>query len=126
MKSFQIALRLAHDVQDMPELMAWADLAVASGGSTSWETAFMGLPTISIAIAENQQRIVDGLHAQSVAIRLGFHPGSSGVDIALPLETLIREKHRRKEMRDEAQRIVDGYGVARTLASLTVLASTLH
>lgn len=36
----------------MPELMAWADLSIAAGGSTNWELAFMGLPSLVITIAD--------------------------------------------------------------------------
>ena len=37
-------IRLESNVTNMPELMAWADVAITAGGSTCWETAFMGLP----------------------------------------------------------------------------------
>jgi UDP-2,4-diacetamido-2,4,6-trideoxy-beta-L-altropyranose hydrolase len=42
---------------NMPELMAWADIAVAAGGSTAWELAFMGLPSVFVILAENQIEI---------------------------------------------------------------------
>ena len=33
------AIRLLSAVTDMPGLMAWADVAVAAGGTTAWERA---------------------------------------------------------------------------------------
>ena len=42
---------------NMPGLMAWADIAVAAGGSTAWELAFMGLPSVFVILAENQIEI---------------------------------------------------------------------
>jgi UDP-2,4-diacetamido-2,4,6-trideoxy-beta-L-altropyranose hydrolase len=45
------------DASNMPELMAWADLAVAAAGSTCLELAFMRLPSLLFILAENQIRI---------------------------------------------------------------------
>ena len=41
---------------NMPNLMAWADLAITAGGSTCWELAFMGLPASLLILADNQRR----------------------------------------------------------------------
>jgi len=57
----------------MPELMAWADLALAAGGSTNWELAFMGLPRVIITVAENQSAIAQLLGKMGVTISLGWH-----------------------------------------------------
>jgi len=49
-------IRLESNVTNMPERMAWADVAVSAGGSTSWELAFMGVPILNLILAENQQQ----------------------------------------------------------------------
>lgn len=41
-------------VNNMAELMNKADLSIGAGGATTWERCFLGLPSIVIAIAENQ------------------------------------------------------------------------
>lgn len=41
-------------VNNMAELINEADLAIGAGGTTTWERCFLGLPSIVIAIAENQ------------------------------------------------------------------------
>jgi len=51
------SMRLLDNVEDMPSLMVWADLAVSAGGSTCWELSFMGLPFVAVIIAENQEKI---------------------------------------------------------------------
>jgi spore coat polysaccharide biosynthesis predicted glycosyltransferase SpsG len=38
--------RYLRDVRSMAEHMAWADLAISGSGSTAWELAFMGLPSL--------------------------------------------------------------------------------
>jgi UDP-2,4-diacetamido-2,4,6-trideoxy-beta-L-altropyranose hydrolase len=54
------ANRFALHVQTsrMAELMATADLAVAAGGSASWERCCVGLPSLVIAVADNQRGLV--------------------------------------------------------------------
>ena len=42
----KVPVRLVRNAANMPELMAWADVAVTAGGSTCWELAFMGLPAL--------------------------------------------------------------------------------
>ena len=47
--------KLLVSLDNMAEAMAWADVAIAAGGSTSWELAFMGLPSLLVILAENQR-----------------------------------------------------------------------
>lgn len=48
----------------MAELMAAADLAIGAGGSATWERCCLGLPALSICIADNQRRqIADAAEA---------------------------------------------------------------
>lgn len=49
------------NINNMPEEMLEHDIAIGALGSTTWERATLGLPTINIAIAPNQFVIVDKL-----------------------------------------------------------------
>jgi len=64
-------ITLKQNVEDMPKLMAWADMAICAGGSTNWELAFMGLPAIIITIADNQREIAQNLAQMGLIISLG-------------------------------------------------------
>ena len=44
-------------VSNMAELMHKADLAIGAGGTTTWERCFLGLPSIVVAIADNQKKL---------------------------------------------------------------------
>lgn len=48
-------LRLHVDNHAMAELMSQADIAVGAGGSSVWERATLGLPTVTVVLAENQR-----------------------------------------------------------------------
>ncbi len=43
------------DVDNMAEIMANADIAIGASGATTWERCCLGLPTIQIVTAENQE-----------------------------------------------------------------------
>ncbi len=49
------------DVRDMAHLMTNSDLMIGAAGSTTWESSCLGLPSIVIAVAENQQLIARAL-----------------------------------------------------------------
>lgn len=51
-------IRFRRNVLSMSELMAWADLAITSAGSTLWEILFMQLPAIALVIAANQEPVM--------------------------------------------------------------------
>ncbi len=65
-------VQFLRNIISMPELMAEADLAIASAGSTCWELMFMGVPTLLIEIADNQRMIAASLAERAAAIRLGY------------------------------------------------------
>ncbi|MFM7449166.1 MAG: UDP-2,4-diacetamido-2,4,6-trideoxy-beta-L-altropyranose hydrolase, partial [Leptolyngbyaceae cyanobacterium] len=50
-QSSSCQISLQQNVTNMPKLMAWADVAIAAGGSTNWELVFMRLPTLIISLA---------------------------------------------------------------------------
>jgi len=54
----------------MPELMLEHDLAIGAPGSTSWERACLGLPSIVVPLAENQQKICSVLESVGAVLRV--------------------------------------------------------
>lgn len=59
------------DVRDMAGLMAEADLAISAGGSTIWELCCLGLPSIVVETAANQQGISKALEKAGAALGVG-------------------------------------------------------
>lgn len=113
--------RIVRNVSNMPDLMAWADLTVSAGGSTSWELAFMGVPSISIILAPNQRRAAWMLDAQGVVICLGESLQIDVRRIASAVEGLRTAYGRRVSMTTKGQQLVDGYGGFRVFNHLTRL-----
>ena len=62
-ESSSVPIQILENAPNMPELMAWADMALISGGTTTYEAAFMGLPCMIVIIAENQVQLPKSLIA---------------------------------------------------------------
>ena len=112
------SISLQQNVNNMPELMAWAYIAIAAGGSTNWELAFMGLPSIVITIADNQKAIAAELDRQGVIINLGWHQDVTIEQICLVLRELIGDRHKREDMSQKGRKLVDGNGASRVASQM--------
>jgi UDP-2,4-diacetamido-2,4,6-trideoxy-beta-L-altropyranose hydrolase len=108
-------VEVVQNVSDMPERMARADVAISAGGSTNWELAFLGLPTLAIIVADNQRPIAEALHAQGIVHNLGWYTKLSPATIAQSLTALLPNAARRAEMAQRGQALVDGEGGGRVI-----------
>jgi len=104
------AIQLLKTPPNMPDLMAWADVAIGAGGSTSWELAFMGLPTLSIVLAENQLGLAEGLTQLGVTVNLGWHADVAVAGIAEALTSLCHNADQRQEMSRCGRALISGKG----------------
>jgi len=111
-------IRLLADVNNMPELMAWADVAVSGAGSTCWELAFMGLPALLLVLAENQRRVAAAVAAGGAGIDLGAYETISEADMARALEDLMQNAGERRRLSERGRQWVDGRGASRVIAAL--------
>lgn len=116
-------IRLVRNASNMPELMAWADLAIAAGGSTNWELALMGLPTVVITLAANQREIAHQLDQMGVVVHLGWYREKTEQAIAAMVSQLMLAPELRQSMSDAGKKLVDGYGSQRVVAKMQLLNS---
>jgi RimJ/RimL family protein N-acetyltransferase len=105
--------RLVSDATNMSELMAAADLALAAGGTTAWELAFMGLPSLLLTLAENQVANAEQLSMQGAARHLGWHEKVTPDIIGQNLEALAREPAARSALSQCGRALIDGRGADR-------------
>jgi UDP-2,4-diacetamido-2,4,6-trideoxy-beta-L-altropyranose hydrolase len=114
----QHPVELVVDARDLPRRMAWADLAVAAAGSTSWELARVGTPQLAIVLADNQRPVAAGLEHEGVAISLGWHADLRAERIIDAVRDLARDPARRAELSRRGRELIDGRGTLRVLAAM--------
>jgi len=117
-RNLQLKIRLERNAPNMPELMAWADVAISAGGSTCWELAFMRVPSLVLAVAENQLGVVKQLETMGMAVNLGWHQQVASFQIARSLMCLLASAERRTLLAHRCHAQVDGDGVDRVLAQM--------
>ena len=115
-------MRCVHNVTNMPELMSWADIAVSAAGSTCWELAFMGVPSITVVLAENQKMIAEELDRSCVVCNVGDFNSLFIDGLVKELSELQYDRGRRLLMSRTAMRIVDGRGGERLLDQMAKIA----
>ncbi|MGQ9874540.1 MAG: UDP-2,4-diacetamido-2,4,6-trideoxy-beta-L-altropyranose hydrolase [Chloroflexus sp.] len=108
--------RLEKSVTDISRYMAWADVAISAGGSTSWELAFMELPTLTVAIVDNQLLTAQYLHMAGASFNLGWHRYISVLEMCRRIQEFIVSRDMRFQVSKQSKEIVDGEGSLRTVA----------
>ena len=108
-----VSLIFSPPPEKMPEFMAWADMAVTAGGSTCWELAFMGVPSLIITVAENQEGIGEGLEKVGAARNLGWFFKIDVNGLKDEIRKIIYDNNIREEMYSKGKKLVDGLGLKR-------------
>jgi UDP-2,4-diacetamido-2,4,6-trideoxy-beta-L-altropyranose hydrolase len=103
----------AIDGEAMAGLMMNADIAVGAGGTTSWERCALGLPTVLIRLAQNQDSVASRLDAAGAAVDAGPAEQLDLAALSALIRDLAADPARRQLMSDRASALVDGRGVER-------------
>ncbi len=99
----------------MARLCAKADLAIGAGGGATWERCALGVPTLALCIAQNQQVLLEqgARHGFAYVPDDTRHTASS---IAMHLRALLANTGLREHLSRNAMALVDAKGTARVAA----------
>jgi len=114
-KQSRVPMHLIYDAQDMLELIAWADVAVSSAGTTIWELLFLGTPILALVWADNQQWVAEQLEQQQLGKNLGWVANIQDELLAETISLLMKDVRLRVKMSNNARQIVDGRGGRRVI-----------
>lgn len=110
--------RLHGFVSDFHALMSDADLFLGAGGGSSWERAAMGLPTICMAVANNQQANGEAMAAAGAHIYLGAREQVSVEQLRQAIGFVAGNQGLRQSLAERSRQLVDGRGAQRVAAAL--------
>jgi UDP-2,4-diacetamido-2,4,6-trideoxy-beta-L-altropyranose hydrolase len=110
--------RLHSFVSDFYRLMTEADLFVGAGGGTSWERAALGLPTICIAVSNNQQANGEVMAASGAHVYLGPREQVSVEQLRQAIGFVAGNPGIRRSLAEHSRQLVDGRGAQRVAAAL--------
>ncbi|MGC5700254.1 UDP-2,4-diacetamido-2,4,6-trideoxy-beta-L-altropyranose hydrolase [Pseudomonas sp. NFXW11] len=118
--------RLHSYVKDFAGLLAQADLCLGAGGGTSWERAVLGVPTLCITVAYNQQANARLLAEAGAHLYLGPCEQVGVEEIRQALVLLLSNHGLRHSLAARARELVDGQGAQRVAAALFTAALRLR
>lgn len=116
-ESSPLPISLVENAANMPELMAWADIAISAGGTTVWELLFLGVPTLTLPIANNQREITRVLNEWGFVEGLNWCQDVIGLEVDCliykRLHHIILDNDIRTLLSLRGRQLVDGCGVLR-------------
>jgi len=106
-------------VDDMGARMADADLAIGAAGGTAWERCCIGLPSLLLALADNQRAGATALVATGAALSLG---GIGELERSLPAALAqVRDAASLARMSQAARNVTDGQGTGRVVDAMAMI-----
>ncbi len=104
------------DTDDMAALCAVADLAIGAGGVAALERCCLGLPSLALSLAANQEPGLAALEAAGAVQRLGAVEDWIAAALAAEIERLIGDERALLSLSERSVALVDGRGAARCAA----------
>lgn len=103
---------------ELHAVLASADIAISASGTSSWELCTLGIPSILIAVVENQshslQRMIDHNLVLGIDLIRGGKVGFSN-DVEKMVRDLIENAELRKKLSLECAKYFDGSGKIRVV-----------
>ena len=110
-------LALHVDATDVAELMLAADLGVGAGGSATWERCCLGLPSVTVAVADNQRPVVRALAHDGVVLAADLADADWETELVGNVERLC-DPATRSALREASMAVCDGRGAERAADAL--------
>lgn len=109
----RVKYTIIKNAKNMAKLMAGADIAITAGGTTLWELAFMGVPSLVIVVAKNQENNAKRLTKLKAIEYLGHNTQLNKKKLASHLINIMNSYTKRKQLSLISQILIDGRGKER-------------
>jgi len=103
---------------DLPDLCAFNqrhDALIGAGGGAAWERCAVGVPTVTLCLADNQKAVIPML----VELEATLSPSRpTAEEISKEVSRLISDRSLRQSLSNRSRALVDGLGAARVAISI--------
>lgn len=123
LRTLGTSTRLLIDVADMAQEMLDHDIAIGAAGTTAWERCCLGLPCITLEIAENQRFVAKSLSDSGAINFLGNFRDISHESIADAITAWVEDVSRWRHSVACSLSVCDGLGAHRVALSVLSTAS---
>jgi UDP-2,4-diacetamido-2,4,6-trideoxy-beta-L-altropyranose hydrolase len=91
---------------NMADLMLHADLCIGAVGATAWERCCLGLPSLTVVVADNQKKVAMALHDLGATVVLGDFATVTPAVIGTHLDWALSNPAELRRMSDIALTVV--------------------
>lgn len=102
--------------EDLSTLMAESHIAITALGTTIFELAYMGVPSIIVANYREDENDIKAIERLGIGLPQGYYEDVSDADIRKSLITLLKNGKLRSDMSQKGRMIIDGKGAERIAA----------
>jgi UDP-2,4-diacetamido-2,4,6-trideoxy-beta-L-altropyranose hydrolase len=118
------ALSLTVDAPNLVDFLGRHELVVGAGGSSAWERCCLGVPSVVLMVASNQEVVVPELVRQGLAVAPERPDVLDANAIGAAVASLMRDPGLRKALSERGRAAVDGHGSRRV--AVAVASADLH
>lgn len=104
---------LHQNLSSLAGLMARADLFIGAGGATTWERMCLGLPSLVVSVAENQQQFTDALILDKFQVSLPNGILATSTEWNNAIVQLTTQPGLVAQLSVNSSNLIDGLGVKR-------------
>jgi spore coat polysaccharide biosynthesis predicted glycosyltransferase SpsG len=102
----------------LAEWFARSGVAVVGAGSSLWELACLGTPTVAVVVADNQLSLAESAEEAGLVKAIDARRGIRPQEIASIVAQLLSDRVECDEMGKRGQALVDGLGAARVVSGI--------
>lgn len=115
-------LKVISNVSDMAPLMRGCHLAFSAVGTTVYEMAYMGVPSVLISNYREDADDLKGFESHGISVSLGFHEEVSTEDIRRAVRRFLEDGLMLRKMSVACRALTDGLGASRVAGIIMGLA----
>ena len=105
----------------LPDLLGSADIAISASGTSAWELCTLGIPSLLIAVVENQSDSLARMVEQGLVVGLDLTKeaaSTANVTMREDINLLLSNDHKREELSRLCLESFDGQGKQRVVAAM--------
>jgi spore coat polysaccharide biosynthesis predicted glycosyltransferase SpsG len=114
----QQGIEIISPTVELPRVLASADIAISASGTSAWELCSLGIPSILIAVVENQSQSLQRMIEHNLVLGIDMTRGGTS-DVTTEVETmvcrLIENDGLRERLSWECAKYFDGLGKVRVV-----------
>ncbi|MBF0506847.1 MAG: hypothetical protein HQL09_08420 [Nitrospirae bacterium] len=106
-------IEFIRNIEDLSLLMAESHIAITALGTTLYELAYLGVPSVIIANYKNDESDMEAFKKLGIAFPLGYYKDVKVEDIRSAVEELLGNRDLYKEMSRKGNTLINGHGSER-------------